>query len=83
MTKIMAERSNDNGTRTVPTENVADILERELDPIIGDRMRLVEKQEDLMSVGLSYEHRTGHLPRFSWSAHHARIWEQHFDASGV
>lgn len=42
MTKIMAERSNDNGTRTVPTENVADILERELDPIIRDRMRLVE-----------------------------------------
>jgi len=62
MTKVVTERSNGNGTRTVPTESVADILERELDPIIHDWMRLVEKQEDLMSVVLSYEDRTGHLP---------------------
>jgi hypothetical protein len=62
MTKVVTERSNGNGTRTVPTESVADILERELDPIIHDWMMLVEKQEDLMSVVLSYEDRTGHLP---------------------
>jgi hypothetical protein len=62
MRKIVTERSNDNGTRTVPTESVADILERALDPVIHDWMRLVEKQEDLMSIALSYEDRTGHLP---------------------
>jgi len=62
MTKIVTERLNDNGTRTVPTESVADILERELNPVIHDWLALVEKQEDLMSVALSYEDRTGHLP---------------------
>jgi hypothetical protein len=62
MTKFVTERSNDNGTPTVTTESVADILERELDAVIHDWMTLVEKQEDLMSIGLSYEDRTGHLP---------------------
>src|SRR6202162_1849546 len=62
MTKIVTERSNHNGTRTVPIESVADILERELDSVIHDWMRLVEKQDDLMSIALSYEERTGHLP---------------------
>jgi len=62
MPKIVTERSKDNGTRIVQTESVADILERELEPVIHDWMRLVEKQEDLMSIALSYEDRTGHLP---------------------
>jgi hypothetical protein len=62
MTEIVTERSNDNGTRTEPTESVADILERELEAVIHDWMSLVEKQEDLMSIALSYEERTGHLP---------------------
>jgi hypothetical protein len=62
MTKIVTERSKDNGTHIVTTESIADILERELDPVIHDWMMLVEKQEDLMSIGLSYEDRTGHLP---------------------
>jgi RsbT co-antagonist protein rsbRD N-terminal domain len=62
MTKTVTERSNDNGTRTVPTESVADILERELDAVIHDWLALVEKKEDLMSIKLSYEDRTGHLP---------------------
>jgi hypothetical protein len=62
MTKIVTERSSDNGTPKVATESVADILERELEPVIYDWMRLVEKQEDLMSIALSYEDRTGHLP---------------------
>jgi hypothetical protein len=62
MTKIVTELSKDNGTRIVQTESVADILERELEPVIHDWMRLVEKQEDLMSITLSYEDRTGHLP---------------------
>src|ERR1700724_4494066 len=62
MTKSVAERSNDNGTRTETTESVAGILERELKPVIHDCVALVEKQEDLMSIVLSYEDRTGHLP---------------------
>jgi hypothetical protein len=62
MTKTVTERSNGNAARAVTAESVADILERELDPIIHDWMMLVEKQEDLMSVVLSYEDRTGHLP---------------------
>jgi hypothetical protein len=62
MTKTVTERSNDNGTRTVQTESVADILERELNNVIQEWMALVEKQEDLMSIALSYEDRTGHLP---------------------
>jgi len=62
MTEIVTERSNDNGTRTEPTESVADILERELEAVIHDWMSLVEKQEDLTSIALSYQERTGHLP---------------------
>src|ERR1700731_5166115 len=62
MTKIVTERSKNNGTSTVHTESVADILERELNPVIHDWLTLVEKQEDLMSIKLSYEDRTGHLP---------------------
>jgi hypothetical protein len=62
MTKIVTERSNGNGMHSANTESVADILERELDPVIHDWMKLVEKQEDLMSIVLSYEDRTGHLP---------------------
>jgi hypothetical protein len=56
------ERSKNNGTSMGTLESVADILERELDAVIHDWMRLVEKQEDLMSIALSYEDRTGHLP---------------------
>jgi hypothetical protein len=62
MTKTVTERSNDNGTRTGTTESVADILERELGHVIRDWLALVEKQEDLSSIVLSYEDRTGHLP---------------------
>jgi hypothetical protein len=55
--------SKNNGTIAIPAESVADILERELDHLIHDWMTLVEKQEDLMAVSLSYEDRTGHLPK--------------------
>jgi len=55
--------SKNNGTITITSESVADILERELDHLIHDWMALVEKQEDLMVVSLSYEDRTGHLPK--------------------
>jgi hypothetical protein len=62
MTKTMMTHAKHNGTRSGATESVADILERELDPVIRDSMTLVEKQEDLMSNALSYEDPTGHLP---------------------
>jgi hypothetical protein len=62
MTEIVTERSKDNGTGTGPTQSVGEILERELEAVIHDWMTLVEKQEDLMSITLSYEERTGHLP---------------------
>jgi hypothetical protein len=61
MTKIATERSKNNGTPNV-TESVAGILERELNNVIHEWMTLVEKQEDLMSIALSYQDRTGHLP---------------------
>lgn len=43
-------------------ERVANILEREQDALIHEWLALVEKQEDLMTIPLSYEARTGHLP---------------------
>jgi hypothetical protein len=41
---------------------VAQILERERDPLIHEWLGLVEKQEDLRAVPLNYEDRTGHCP---------------------
>jgi RsbT co-antagonist protein rsbRD N-terminal domain len=41
---------------------VAQILERERDPLIHEWLALVKKEEDLMTIPLSYEDCTGHLP---------------------
>jgi hypothetical protein len=46
----------------VSIENVADILERELKPLIKDWLSRVGQQPDLMSIPLNFEERTGHLP---------------------
>ena len=62
MTKSVREPSRNNGTRTVSTESVAGILEGELNAVIHEWVALVEKHDDLMSIALSYEDRTGHLP---------------------
>jgi RsbT co-antagonist protein rsbRD N-terminal domain len=62
-TMTLTTSSKNNGTNAITAESVADILERELDHLIHDWMTLVEKQEDLMAVSLSYEERTGHLPK--------------------
>ena len=43
-------------------EAVADILERELQPVIADWLARVESEPDLACIPLSYEDRTGHLP---------------------
>jgi hypothetical protein len=59
----LTTRSKNNGTIAITAERVADILERELDHLIHDWMLLVEKQQDLIAVSLTYEERTGHLPK--------------------
>src|SRR6266851_4316693 len=48
--------------RPVPTESVASILEHALDTTIHDWMALVEQDEELTCIPLSFEDRTGHLP---------------------
>ena len=63
MTNTITERSKDNGLRPATTESIAHILERELEAVIHDWLALVEKQEDLVQIPLSYEDRTGHLPK--------------------
>ena len=47
----------------VSTESVADILEREIRPVIDDWLCRVDKEPDLAKVALSFEERTGHLPQ--------------------
>ena len=48
--------------RLQPTESVATILEHDLAATIRDWMALVENDEELICVPLSFEDRTGHLP---------------------
>jgi len=43
-------------------ETVADILEREIDPLIEAWLTRVEKEPDLAQIRLSHDERTGHLP---------------------
>jgi hypothetical protein len=43
-------------------DDVADILERELQPLIEAWLVRVEKEPDLMHVHLNHDDRTGHLP---------------------
>ena len=43
-------------------ESVADILEREVQPVIADWLARVEQEPDLTCIPLSFEERTGHLP---------------------
>jgi CheY-like chemotaxis protein len=46
----------------VPTVSVASILEHDLNATIQDWMALVEHDEELTCIPLSFEARTGHLP---------------------
>jgi CheY-like chemotaxis protein len=46
----------------LPAESVASILEHDLDSTIQDWMVLVEHEEELTRISLSFEDRTGHLP---------------------
>jgi hypothetical protein len=45
------------------TESVADILERELRPVIIDWLSRVEQEPDLTCIPLSFEDRSRHLPQ--------------------
>jgi len=44
----------------VVIESVADILERELDPLIEAWLLRVEKESDLTRIRLTHDERTGH-----------------------
>ena len=46
----------------MPTESVASILERDLDATIQYWMEMVEDDEELTCIPLSFEDHTGHLP---------------------
>ena len=59
---IRAKLANPVAHRPVPTESVASILEHDLDVTIQDWMALVEQDEELTCIPLSFENRTGHLP---------------------
>ena len=48
--------------RPLPTQSVASILEHNLDATIQDWMALVDHDEELTCIPLSFEDRTGHLP---------------------
>jgi chemotaxis regulatin CheY-phosphate phosphatase CheZ len=51
------------GGGVAAVESVADILERETANLIQEWLDLVEKKPDLTRIPLSFEERTGHLPR--------------------
>ena len=50
-------------TRTRLVESVATILERSTDSTISDWYELVEKEESLMAVPMTFQLRSGHLPQ--------------------
>jgi CheY-like chemotaxis protein len=60
---IIHERlANPIAHRQLPTESVASILERDLGVTIQGWMALVEHDEELTCIPLSFEARAGHLP---------------------
>ena len=48
--------------KPLPTQSVASILEHDLNSTIQDWMELVEHDDELTGIQLSFEERTGHLP---------------------
>ena len=64
MMKSLETAAGPNGSGgAVPIESVADILERELQAVIGEWLSRVKSEPDLAGVPLSFEERTGHLPQ--------------------
>jgi CheY-like chemotaxis protein len=60
---IQMKLANPVDRRPPTTESVASILERDLDATIQNWMALVDQNEELTCIPLSYGERTGHLPR--------------------
>jgi hypothetical protein len=65
MTRTIVSPVNGEGLRpaSTDTQSVADILERELEATIREWMDLLEKDADLTNISLTFEERTGHLPK--------------------
>ena len=59
---IRKKLANPIASRPLPTESVASILEHDLNATIQDWMVLVDHDEELNCIPLSFEDRTGHLP---------------------
>jgi CheY-like chemotaxis protein len=59
---IQKKLSNPSARMSMKKERVAAILERDAECTIRDWMSKVERNEELSSVSLSYQERTGHLP---------------------
>jgi CheY-like chemotaxis protein len=59
---IRKKLANPVASRPLPTESVASILEHDLDATIQDWLALVERDEELTCIPLTFEDRTGHLP---------------------
>jgi CheY-like chemotaxis protein len=61
--KLIREKLAEPAARKpLPAESVASILEHDLHATIQDWMELVEHNEELTCIPLSFEDRTGHLP---------------------
>jgi hypothetical protein len=59
---VESARGSKGSGGIVVVDSVADILERELQPLIEAWLARVEKESDLSSVLLNHDDRTGHLP---------------------
>src|ERR1700674_2585682 len=63
MTKSIGSAGAAKATGGAATiESVADIIERELQPLIEDWLYRIEQEPDLKCIPLNFEERTGHLP---------------------
>ena len=59
----MTKPTESSGVATATMESVADILERELQPMIAEWLARAQQEPDLKSIHLNFEERAGHLPR--------------------
>jgi hypothetical protein len=63
LTKSIGSAGAAKATGSAATiESVADIIERELQPLIEDWLARVEQEPDLKCIPLNFEERTSHLP---------------------
>jgi ActR/RegA family two-component response regulator len=60
---IQEKIANPTARASTKKESVATILERDLEPTIRDWMNKVEGDDELRGIKLSYQDRTGHLPK--------------------